>query len=275
MSSHEHVQVIDALGLYEKSNAQVRALKSKLPERDVDGIVEEVLHRVKSQALRSRASINTPSREKVERLCYALISDDGQEGERFIEGVYQDGASLEAIYLGYLAEAAAMLGEWWNKDDASFYEVSIGTSRIYAIIRGLSYLFVPTGLVEVKSAVFASIPGETHTLGIRMAADLFGKEGWDIDLIVGKSHEDLIEEIAQSRCRIIGLSAGGAHSSAALARVVIALRISNPAAAIFLSGQITKEAEDIISVMGFDGVMSDVPTALDMMNRQWERAVPN
>jgi len=261
-----------ALDLYEKSSFEVRELGSKLPESDVESIVHEVLNRVKAQALRNDQSIDAPTREKVERLCYALISDDHQEGQRFIESVYEDGASLEAIYLSYLAEAATILGEWWESDDASFYEVSIGTSRIYAIIRGLSHLFTPNRLVEVKSAVFASVPGETHNLGIRMAADLFGREGWDINMIVGQNHDDLVSEIAQSRCPMIGLSAAGAHSAAALARLIIALRISNPWAAIILSGQITNEAEDVVSAMGLDGVVTDIPSAITLFDSIWESA---
>ena len=193
--------------------------------------------------------------------------------DRFIESAYEDGASLDAIYLSYLAGAAEMLGEWWKTDDASFYEVTIGTSRIYAIMRALSYLFVPMGAAEIKSAVFACIPGETHILGIRMAADLFIKDGWDVNVIVGKDHQELVDEIADSQCRIIGLSAAGGHSIAALARVVVALRVSNPSAGLFLGGQITHEAADEVALMGFDGIMSDIPTALAMMDSYRERSV--
>lgn len=272
MTVLKQVPLSSALDLYQKSDLAVRVLGSKLPESELEGIVQEVLNRVKAQALRNDKSIDAPTREKVERLCYALISDDHQEGQRFIESVYEDGASLEAIYLSYLAEAAIILGEWWESDDASFYEVSIGTSRIYAIIRGLSHLFTPTRLVEVKSAVFASVPGETHNLGIRMAADLFGREGWDIDMIVGQNHDDLVSEIAQSRCPVIGLSAAGAHSAAALARLVIALRISNPWAAIVVSGQIANEAEDVVSALGLDGVVTDIPSAITLFDSIWDNA---
>ena len=83
-----------ALDLYEKSSFEVRELGSKLPDSDVESIVHEVLSRVKAQALRNNKSIDAPTRGKVERLCYALISDDHQEGQRFIESVYEDGASL-------------------------------------------------------------------------------------------------------------------------------------------------------------------------------------
>ena len=260
------------LDVYQKSKTRVRTLNSKLPESDVEDIIKEVLTRVESYTLRDNASVDAPPRRKVENFCYALISDDDQEGRVFIERVYEDGASLEAIYLNYLAEAAVILGEWWVSDDASFSEVSIGASRIYAIMRGMSYLFVPKKLVNFKSAVFASIPGETHNLGIRMAADLFGQEGWDIDMIIGKSHDDLIAEIADSRCPIIGLSAAGAHSAAALARVVVALRISNPWAAIVLSGQITNEDQDVISALDVDGVVKDVPSGLALFNQLWEKS---
>jgi methanogenic corrinoid protein MtbC1 len=267
MAGSKPLGLSNALDSYLRSDMNVRSLKSRLSVPEVENIVKEVLTRVRADRMRNEASIDMPSRKKVERLCHSLISEDGEEGRRFIEDVYNDGASLGAIYLNYLAEAAVVLGEWWETDDVSFYEVAIGTSRIYAIIRGLSHLFVPTKPVEVKSAVFASIPGETHDLGVRMAADLFGQEGWNIHLLVGKTHDELVSEISDTDCSIIGLSAAGAHSAAALARLIIALRISNPQAAIVLSGQITNETRDFISHLDVDGVAPDVPSALALFER--------
>ena len=89
MPVQQRGQVKQALGLYDKSNAEVRTLKSRLSESDVTptGIVEEVLSRVKAKAMRNASPVDLPSREKVERLCYALISDDGQEGHRFIRAI--------------------------------------------------------------------------------------------------------------------------------------------------------------------------------------------
>lgn len=263
----------DALRLFQQSSNDVLTLKSKLDPPDVRRIIHEVLTRVQSQNRQNTKSPDHPSTKKINDLSYALISEDPQEGARFIQDVYDDGASLEAIYLAYLAEAAATLGVWWENDEASFYEVSIGTSRIYGIMRGLSYLFVPDKHVNAKSAVFASVPGETHTLGIQMAADLFGKEGWDIDLIIGKDHDGLIAEIGKSGASIIGLSAAGRHSAAALAKAVIALRISNPSASICVSGRITEDSDDILALMGLDGIARDAPSALDLMEKLWHRAL--
>ena len=71
---------------------------------------------------------------------------------------------------------------------------------------------------------------------------------------------------------LLGCQREGNIRAAALARLVIALRISNPAAAIFLSGQITSKAKDVIEVMGLDGVVSDIPSALELANDIWDRS---
>lgn len=269
--SDQRLQSFD-FDFYEVSHSNVMRLKQRLPQEELNGIVREVLDRVKTHRLTHQDTINTPSRAKVERLCYALISDDPSEGARFIADVQSEGASLEALYLNYLAPAAGIFGEWWNDDHASFAEVMIGSSRIYSILRSLSYLFVPDHPVEVKSAVFASVPDETHTLGIRMAADLFGKQGWDISLLTGLTHDALVDEISGARYRIIGLSAGGLHAAAPLTRLIMALRISNPSAAIFLSGQITTVAPDIVALMDLDGVAADVDSAEALMNSLWKKS---
>ncbi|MDW3223024.1 MAG: cobalamin B12-binding domain-containing protein [Paracoccaceae bacterium] len=252
-----------------RTQTDVLELKSKLPKDAVGVIIDEVLTRVRAIGSTSSYDIDHPPQRVVDNLCYALISPEADEGAEFIDELRQDGATLEAIYLAYLAEAARTLGDWWNEDHVTFVEVSIGTSRIYSIMRSLSYLFVPNRPVVKKSAVFASVPEETHIVGVRMAADLLGKEGWEIDLQVGLTHDELVETISQSACRVIGLSAGGGHTASNLARLVIALRIRMPAALIFVSGQISQEAPDLVGLMGVDGVASDIDTALALMNRFW------
>jgi methanogenic corrinoid protein MtbC1 len=271
MHDAEHFDRSFDIDLYRESQSNVLRLKEQLPKEAVNGIVLEVLNRVRSNRTANANSVNNPSRAKVEKLCYALISEDPSEGAMFISEVQKEGATLDAIYLSYLAEAASILGEWWEDDHASFYEVMIGTSRIYSIVRSLSYLFTPDRPVEVKSAVFASVPDETHVLGVRMAADLLGKEGWDITLLTGLSHDDLLEGITHSGCRLVGISAGGRHAAASLAKLVIALRIASPATAIFVSGQITRKAPDLLALMDLDGTAEDIETAAKVMNRLWQR----
>ncbi|ABG32871.1 hypothetical protein CEP88_06460 [Roseobacter denitrificans] len=254
---------------YHRVQTDVLQLKSRLPQADVGDIVSEVLNRVTALRKANGDRVNLPTRQKVERLCYALISDDMNEGAAFIHDVQEDGATLEAVYLNYLAEAAAILGEWWDDDHVTFLEVIIGSSRIYAIMRDLGYLFVPDRLVEVKSAIFATVPHETHVLGVQMAADLFGAEGWNIEVMSGLPHETLVEQITQSPFHILGLSAGGAHSAGALARLIVAVRLARPDMRIFLSGQIVRTSPDLVAVMDIDGATNDIEEAKHILHDLW------
>lgn len=255
--------------VYLKTQTDVLQLKSRLPADTVGTIVNEVLSRVKGIASRDSYPIDSPPQHVVDKLCYALISSEADEGTQFVENLRDDGASLEAIYLAYLAEAARTLGEWWQEDHVSFVEVSIASSRIYSIMRSMSYLFVSNKPVTKKSAIFASVPEETHIVGVRMAADLLGQKGWDIELLVGLSHAALLDRISASDCRIIGLSASGLHSASTLARLVVGLRLCNPEARMFVSGQIVHEAPDLVALMGVDAIATTVDEALGVMGEFW------
>lgn len=261
-----------ALDLYQRSRHEIYALKSRLPEASVIDLAREVLRRIEARGVKHRSPVDAPVKEDIDRLCYALISDNEDEGVTFIEELRADGASLEVLYLKYLAAAARTLGHWWDTDNASFAEVTLGTSRIYGILRGLSPMLASTNISEHRTAVFASIPGETHTFGVRMAADLFRKAGWDIDLKIGLHHNELIHDIEALNPRVIGLSCAGEHAVDALARLVVALRISCPGAAILISGQAVQELQDVLALMDADAVVSDVPQAQAIMSALWDSA---
>ena len=92
------------------------------------------------------------------------------------------GAPIEAIYLDLLAPVARYLGELWEEDLCDFTDVTLGLGHLQKMLRdlnkeaeqsrnlksnGLSILLVPT-------------PGEQHTFGLAMVAELFRKQGWDV-----------------------------------------------------------------------------------------------
>lgn len=257
--------------VFVQAHNEIAALKAKLPEEAVASLAREVIRRVSGRALRQQIKALEPSRGQIEDLARALISKDAEAGADLVLDARAAGMNAETVYLLYLAGAARLLGEWWDDSRATLVDVAIGTSRIYSIMRASNHLFVPKGTFIQKSAVFASSPNETHTLGVRMAADLFRKEGWNIELMIGKSHDELVEDIEHSPHYLIGLSSAGRHSAAELARLIIALRISRPFAYIMVSGQIVNDAEDIVSVLGADGVANDFESAQAIMEELWDR----
>ena len=98
-----------------------------------------------------------------------------------------------------------------------------------------------------------------------MAADLFRRNGWDIQLKIGLGHDELVSEVRGSGVVVIGLSASGERSVDALSRLLVALRISNPDASIFLGGNIIAECGNLVDLMDVDGLVPDIRTARTLM----------
>lgn len=248
---------------YAQVQAKLRQLKAQLPEASVASLAREVIRQMANDGAIDGAQ--APGYPQIAALCEALISDDDHAGARYISGVRSAGATIDSVYLNYLAGAARMLGAWWEEDRVSFSQVTVGTSRMYAIMRSIRRELPIASLRRARAAVFATVPGEEHILGVRMAADLFRKDGWDIELLIGKGHDQLVSDICRTDMVLIGLSASGERTLEALSKLVIALRIKKPELKIFVSGHIVDTCEDTVSLMDIDGMAADYETAKHLL----------
>jgi methanogenic corrinoid protein MtbC1 len=170
-------------------------------------------------------------------LATALCDDMTDTADLMVSDLIDAGLSVEEVCLDHLAPAARCLGEWWETDRLPFTDVTMATSRIQAMLRRM-----PTRrgapCLRGNGAVFCAVPGEQHTLGVMMAADLFRRNGWDVGLLLGLDHADILERLERDDRTVIGLSCSGDHSVDALERLMIALRKRRKDARIILSGQI-------------------------------------
>lgn len=269
--SSERVRAIPTeTDVYRRSEANIRRLNEILPESLVENLAREVILRVASKGRDVEHVPQSPSEEEVRQLCLAFVDNDQSIAARMISDLRADGVRPEEIYLKQLAAAARMLGEMWLNDEMSFTQVTIGTGRMFAIMRGMRHLFEPVTPVGDKAAIFAAVPGEDHTLGVHMAADIFRKDGWEIALKVGLDHDQLVAEIEQAPTSIVGLSISGEHSIEALSRLVVALHISCPHAMLLVSGSNVAEVQPILSLMGLDGIAATIEEAQEKMSALWD-----
>ena len=262
-------QVIDAKA-FERAKGIFAGHSTVMPSDAVQALASEVIMRLSqrspvSEALRKDIEARATD-ARIDALCHALLGEDEREATEIVMEAHTAGASVEDLYLDYLAEAARRLGQWWEEDKVASVEVVIGAGRIYAIMRGLRRLFGP-GTVRGQGyrAVFASVPGETHVLGVAMAADLLTMHGWEIDLRAGLDHDTLVHEIGLNNYPIIGLSAGTNRMLFPLARLIVALRVSNPSAWILVSGPITELEPDVVRLVDADASAHDLTEAEAMM----------
>lgn len=238
-----------------------------LPDAAVQLLADEVVTRLASRLHPAVAPERVAARVHLDNFCRALISTDADAAMEMIRQERREGIPLETIYIGTLAVVARRLGELWEQDKVSFLQMSVAAGRIFEIMRCLRrQIPAPRGIVRAEHhALFATVPGELHTMGVTMAADLFRNRGWEIDLRVGYEHEELVASIADRSYKVIGLSAGQPGGLVALARMVVAMRITHPTARIFVGGHIVAEVPGLNALIAADGVASNWTETVKMM----------
>lgn len=237
---------------------------------DLSDLAQEAVARLCAQ-MRAKAGAG-PARSVlgdpcVAAMAYALCDDDDAAAAGLVKDLLAAGLSVQDLCLDHLAPAARRLGDLWDRDRLPFTEVALATARIQAILRRM-----PAGRAALrggsaKGAIFAAVPGEQHTLGVMMAADLFRHDGWDVGLLVGLTHDELVARISRDDRPVIGLSCSSTQSYAALRRLVAALARTRPDADLLLSGQIVQDAARIKDLPAPVTVIADLDAARDHMAR--------
>lgn len=249
---------------YKKADQQIRLVNKKLPQQAVSELAREVVRRLAFRIPNAALRSDLPTEDEISELCDALLSPQDRAADDFILTVRRNSADIEGVYLSYVAGAARRLGQLWDEDQISFMDVTLGCGKLYRIIRGLRHVIAPSIVKDRDEypAMFALVPGETHTLGIEIATDIFRREGWDVDMMVGLDHDHLIEQSDRRTYRAIVLVANSDSMIEPLARLVLALRISHPMSHIIVAGNILDHYPNISSLVGSDAVIRDIETAV-------------
>ena len=232
--------------------------------------------RVEDHPLARSGADDMPRRAEIEHLCDALLSADDTAGADLVRAARLGGMSAQTIYHVYIAGAVAQFGLRWERDQATSTQVVLGAGRVYAILRDLRTAFLAEQLVAPPGAeaVFATVPGEVHGLGVTIAADTMRLKGWDIALRVGLCHDALVEEIARLRPMMVGLSASMPSDTLPTARLIVALRVRLPHVWVLLGGGLVAHDPEVVQAVDADAGALDVHDGaaklaehLDLLNR--------
>ena len=246
-----------------------------LPDAALRALAREVILRVSRAAEVPEAQLLgwRAGREEIAALCEALLSPDDAAAAEMVRAARLAGMPAAGLYHIYIAGAARLLGERWDRDEASVPQVIIGAGRVYGILREMREAFLTERLTAPPGAeaVFASIPGETHGIGITMAADTMRQNGWEITLRLGLGHAALVEEIAELAPTMVGLSSALSSSTFAIARLIVALRVRCPQVWILLGGHAAAIDPEIAALVDADAAAADIDTGAALMAAHLER----
>jgi methanogenic corrinoid protein MtbC1 len=244
--------------------------RNSLAPEAVEAVVSEIVRRL-AQSPTAVADVLVPpiSHQNIAAFCDALILPDPDTALRFIEERRADGMTRQGVYLGYIPGAARCLGERWDRDELSFLQVTCGTGHLYALMRALrAELPLDARRFDNRRvALFATVPGEDHGIGITVAAEIFRDAGWEIDLETGTEHDELVAHVEQTLPRIIGLSLSSERRLDALVRLVVAIRLILPEAIIGVAPSTSVDAHRLHELVDIDLVFADAQSAFRELDR--------
>ena len=251
--------VNDREGSAEPAHETVRLDPGELPYHAVRSLADEVVVRLAGKMRSVQGQALAQIDVDIHAFTAALLSDTPDDAHEMIRQERREGVPIETIYLHTLAGSAKLMGKMWEEDRLSFLSMTVAVGHIFSIMRGLRYEIplAQRARVDRHRALFLSVPGETHTIGITMAADLLRNKGWDISLKTGRSHDDLVSAIQGEYHELIGISASQPTSIGPLTRLVVALRFVQPHAHIVIGGQIVSHLPELNSLIAADAVIND------------------
>lgn len=256
--------------VYARTVSLFASKRSALAPDAVESLASDIVRRLARGASRGEVPDAVGVADNsVETFCDALVEPSPAAALHFIEARRAEGVTRRGVYLGYIVEAARCLGRRWDEDRASFIEVTIGTGHLYALMRALRVeADAPQPAFDGRRcAMFATVPGETHGIGITVAADLFREAGWEIDLRTGVDHDALVAHVEATEPHVIGLSLSTDLRLDALVRLVVALRLVVPHAIIGVAPGACVDARRLHGLVDIDCVFGDATSACAELER--------
>lgn len=230
-------------------------------------MAQEVIARLSYIARNANADLSDVD---LDAFCIALVEPTADQARRIVTLAHERGATHEKLCLSYIAAAAQRLGEWWERDIIHFSDMAIAAGRMLHMLRDLRMAMPRVPLRGQREALFATVPGEQHVLGVTMATDILRSKGWHIDLQVGRSEAELCQIAREGGYPIIGLSASGADRVRALTRVIVELRVAAPRSLIFISGNIVQIDRDIAVRTGADAAAASMDQCVDTLESLYQ-----
>ena len=165
---------------------------------------------------------------QVEQLTTLLLSRrDEAAAASFVTGLHRGGIPVEALLLELLTPAARRMGDLWVDDRADFTQVTIGAIRLRRILDDLAPSLPATAPETGRRALFAAAPGDQHTFGLAMVAELFRSAGWSATVLPQAGSAAIASAAADAHFDVAVLSAGSAERLPALAGAIRAVRAAS------------------------------------------------
>jgi methanogenic corrinoid protein MtbC1 len=199
----------------------------------------------------------------VESFCEVLRTGNKIAAERMLKAATLRRAGYSTVADGLLSAAARRMGEMWQNDEVSFLEVSIAVSMIFRLNHEHAQRHVPVARQPgLRHAVFATLPGQAHNLGLVLAAEAFRQADWQVSLLLDTSMGMVLDRVRRLRPEAVGLSVSNLDRKHQLEHLIGDLQMLPLSFAILLGGSAADEVYQTLPRPRGVVVVHDIESAL-------------
>ncbi|ARU02871.1 cobalamin B12-binding domain-containing protein [Yoonia vestfoldensis] len=169
----------------------------------------------------------------------------------------------------YIPQLARDLGDDWCSDGLSFAAVTIGVSRLQAMLRELGPEWAGDQSANPAAPSIMLIVGQDvyHTLGAMVLSGQLRRKGLSVRLMLGAEPQELAQKLAKTSYDAVFISASSGESLESLRRIVYLVRSSSKTPMPIVIGGTVLEVEnhnDVTALTGADHATNVPSEALEL-----------
>jgi len=154
------------------------------------------------------SSMSEPYEVAISTITECALSGNRQGIRQVVDELLNRNIGLEELFIDILAPAAGLLGKQWEEDVVDFVQVSLATGEMQWLLHELSneYQHEAASFASDRRVLIISTPGEQHTFGVSMVAEVFRRRGWYVDSSPISNIESLVQHVHSEWFDVAGLS---------------------------------------------------------------------
>lgn len=187
----------------------------------------------------------SPYEAEITEYMSALFEKNNKRILYLVKQFLNKGISVDAIYVGILAESMRRIGELWHNAEITVDMEHYCTS---AMQLAMTQLYPEIFAAERKGkTLLCACPGtELHEMGAHIVADVFENNGWDsIYLGAAVPEEYMLNAVRENRPDLVALSVTMPQHLIDCARLVKAIKKAFPDQKIAVGGRAFDSTEEI------------------------------
>jgi len=196
--------------------------------------------------------VQTPDFER------ALVGGDRRRsGEIFREAMDTTGKGFVDAEVHLAQPALYDIGREWQENRVSVAQEHLATAITQTLL-AREFARVEPAPPNGRKVVLACVPGNHHSLGLRMVSDAFELAGWDVRFLGADTPvPSLVALVRGERPDLVGLSVALPHQLAAAREAIAGLNALAERPAVMIGGYAINQFDGLADALGADVTAAD------------------